>query len=90
MFEDALMESGGGIRTQRSWTSTVAAICNGSIACLFVLLPLLHPASLPRQTFHAACSPSTACSAVASYASRGERYARCDFCKPINATSDHS
>jgi protein TonB len=51
MFEDALMESGGGIRTQRSWTSTVAAICNGSIACLLALLPLLHPASLPRQTF---------------------------------------
>ena len=50
MFEDALMESGGKIRTHRAWTSSVAAICNGSIACLLVLLPLLHPASLPRQT----------------------------------------
>ncbi|HEX4581368.1 MAG TPA: energy transducer TonB [Acidobacteriaceae bacterium] len=50
MFEDALMESGGKIRTHRTWTSSVAAICNGSIACLLVLLPLLHPASLPRQT----------------------------------------
>jgi protein TonB len=50
MFEDALMESAGKIRTHRTWTSSVAAICNGSIACLLVLLPLLHPASLPRQT----------------------------------------
>jgi protein TonB len=50
MFEDALMESGGKIKTHRTWTSGVAAICNGSIACLLVLLPLLHPASLPKQT----------------------------------------
>jgi periplasmic protein TonB len=50
MFEDALMESGRAIRTQRTWTSGVAAICNGSIACLIVLLPLLRPASLPKQT----------------------------------------
>lgn len=50
MFEDALMESGGKITTQRTWFSGVAAICNCSIACLLVLWPLLHPASLPRQT----------------------------------------
>jgi periplasmic protein TonB len=50
VFEDALMESGRAIKTQRTWTSGVAAICNGSIACLIVLLPLLHPASLPKQT----------------------------------------
>jgi protein TonB len=50
MFEDALMESGGRIRTHRTWFSGVAAICNCGIACLLVVLPLLHPASLPRQT----------------------------------------
>lgn len=50
MFEDALMESGGKIRTYRTWTSGIAAICNASIACVLLLLPLLHPASLPRQT----------------------------------------
>lgn len=50
MFEDALMESGGKIRTHRTWASGIAAICNASIACLLLLLPLLHPASLPRQT----------------------------------------
>jgi protein TonB len=50
MFEDALMDSGGKIRTHRTWTSGIAAICNGSIASLLVLLPLLHPASLPKQT----------------------------------------
>ena len=50
MFEDALMESGGKITTHHPWFSGVAAICNCSIACLLALWPLLHPASLPRQT----------------------------------------
>ena len=50
MFEDALMESGGKITTHRTWFSGVAVICNCSIACLLALWPLLHPASLPRQT----------------------------------------
>lgn len=50
MFEDALMESGGRPRTHRGWFSGVAAICNGSIVCFLVLLPLLRPASLPKQT----------------------------------------
>ena len=49
MFEDALVESSGRIRTQHGWFSGVAAICNGAVACLFMLWPLLHPASLPRQ-----------------------------------------
>jgi protein TonB len=52
MFEDALMESGGRISTHRGWFSGLAAICNGSIACILVLLPLLHPASLPKQTLN--------------------------------------
>ena len=50
MFEDALMESGGRIRTHRGWFSGVAAVCNGSVVCYLILLPLLHPASLPKQT----------------------------------------
>ncbi|MFL6427330.1 MAG: energy transducer TonB [Acidobacteriaceae bacterium] len=55
MFEDALMESGGKMRTYRTWfpgiaTSGIATICNASIACVLLLLPLLYPASLPRQT----------------------------------------
>ena len=50
MFEDALMESCGRIRTHRGWFSGLAAICNGSIVSILVLLPLLHPASLPKQT----------------------------------------
>ena len=52
MFEDALMESGGKIRTRRGWFSGLATICNSSIVCLLVLLPLLHPASLPKQTLN--------------------------------------
>jgi protein TonB len=49
MFEDALVESGGKLRTHRGWPSGVAAMCNLCVACLLLLLPLLHPASLPKQ-----------------------------------------
>ncbi|HEX6771417.1 MAG TPA: TonB family protein [Acidobacteriaceae bacterium] len=50
MFEDALVESSGRIRTHRGWFSGVATMCNGSFVCLLLVWPLLHPASLPRQT----------------------------------------
>ena len=50
MFEDALLESSGKIARRRTIFSGVAAICNCSIACLLVMWPVLHPASLPRQT----------------------------------------
>jgi protein TonB len=50
MFEDALMESAGRIRSRSGWFSGVAALINGSVASLLLLWPLLHPASLPRQT----------------------------------------
>jgi protein TonB len=49
MFEDALVESGGKLRAHRGWSSGVAAMCNLCVACLLLLLPLLHPASLPKQ-----------------------------------------
>jgi protein TonB len=50
MFENALMESGGKVRTQRGWFSGLAAFCNGTIISLLLLWPLLHPASLPRES----------------------------------------
>ena len=50
MFEDALIESGGKISTQRGWFTGVAAICNCSIVCLLLVWPLLDPASLPKRT----------------------------------------
>jgi protein TonB len=50
MFEDALVESSGRIRTHRGWFSGVATMCNGSLVCLLLVWPLLHPASLPGQT----------------------------------------
>jgi protein TonB len=49
MFEDALFESNGRLRTHRGWLSGVAAIGNCVFVCILLLLPLLHPASLPRQ-----------------------------------------
>ena len=49
MFEDALVESAGRIRTHRGRFSGVAALCNGAVVCVLMLWPLLHPAALPRQ-----------------------------------------
>jgi periplasmic protein TonB len=50
MFEDALVESTGRIRSQSGWFSGVAALINGSAVSLLLVWPLLHPSSLPRQT----------------------------------------
>ncbi len=50
MFEDALVESSGRIRTRGGWFSGVAALINGSAVGVLLLLPLLHPASLPKQS----------------------------------------
>jgi periplasmic protein TonB len=50
MFEDALLESSGRIRTRSGWFSGVAAVLNGGILCLLIVLPLLHPANLPKRT----------------------------------------
>jgi protein TonB len=51
MFEDALFESNGRLRTHRGWFSGVSAIGNCAAVCILLLLPLFHPAALPRQTF---------------------------------------
>lgn len=51
MFEDALMESAGGISSCPRWLSLAAFVLNGSILALLILWPLLHPAALPRQEF---------------------------------------
>jgi protein TonB len=50
MFEDALVESTGRIRSRSGWFSGVAALINCSAVSLLLLWPLVHPASLPRQT----------------------------------------
>lgn len=63
MFEDALLESSGRIRTHYGWLSGIAAVLNGGILCLLMLLPLLHIASLPKQaldTLIAAPAPPVA------------------------------
>jgi periplasmic protein TonB len=57
MFEDALMESSGRLWTHWGRFSGLAAICNSFVLCLLVLLPLLHPASLPKQTFSMVLAP---------------------------------
>lgn len=50
MFEDALVESAGRIYTRAGWFSGMAALVNGSVVCLLLVWPLLHLATLPRQT----------------------------------------
>src|ERR1700748_1307001 len=57
MFEDALLESGGRIRTRRGRSSAVAAILNGGVLCLLLVLPLLHPAGLPKRTLDTLLAP---------------------------------
>lgn len=48
MFEDALVESSGKLRSQsRLWMLATFAL-NMSIIAALILLPLLHPAALPR------------------------------------------
>ncbi len=48
MFENALMESSGRIKTQRGRWSAVGVLPNGSALAALVLVPLLYPEALPK------------------------------------------
>jgi periplasmic protein TonB len=49
MFEDALMESGGKIKTKSKYWSIVTLILNGAILAGLAIWPLLHPEALPNN-----------------------------------------
>ena len=48
MFEDALMESGGRIKTKSKYFTFVGIVLNGSIVAALILIPLIYPEALPK------------------------------------------
>jgi periplasmic protein TonB len=49
MFEDALMESGGKIKTKSKYWSIATLILNVAILAVLAIWPLLHPLALPNN-----------------------------------------
>jgi periplasmic protein TonB len=50
MFEDSLVESTGRIRTRRGGLAVGSFLLQAAILAVFILIPYLYPAALPRQT----------------------------------------
>jgi periplasmic protein TonB len=50
MFEDSLVESTGRIRTRRGGLAVGSFLLQAAILAVFILIPYLYPATLPRQT----------------------------------------
>ena len=48
MFEDALMESGGKIKTKSKYWMIGTFIFNAAILATMILIPLLYPEALPK------------------------------------------
>src|SRR5215467_6943901 len=48
MFEDALMESGGRIKTKSKYFTIIGFVLNGSILTAMILVPLIYPEALPK------------------------------------------
>jgi len=53
MFEDALLESAGRLKTQSKFWTLGALLLNGGILAVMILLPLLHPEALPKTSIAA-------------------------------------
>jgi protein TonB len=49
MFQDALVESSGKLRTKAKYFSSISIFLNGLILSLLILWPLIHPQALPDQ-----------------------------------------
>ena len=47
MFEDAMMESGGRIKTKSKYFIWVGIVLNGAIIATMILIPLIYPEALP-------------------------------------------
>ena len=50
MFQDALVESSGSLKTRKRYINMLATLLNGAFLVGLILWPLLHPLALPRQT----------------------------------------
>ncbi len=67
MFEDALMESGGKIKTKSKYFTWVGIVINGSIIAALVLIPLIYPEALAEGGHdHAAGCATSAPTSTAS------------------------
>jgi periplasmic protein TonB len=53
MFEDALLESAGRLKTQSKFWTLGALLLNGGVLAIMILLPLLHPEALPKTSIAA-------------------------------------
>ena len=53
MFEDALMESGGRIKTKSKYWMIATFVFNGAILATLILIPLLYPEALPKNSLTA-------------------------------------
>ena len=53
MFEDALMESGGKLKTRSKYWMIATFVFNGLIVGLMILIPLLYPEALPHNSLTA-------------------------------------
>jgi protein TonB len=50
MFEDSLVESQGRIRTRSRWFAIISFAAQAALLLLIILLPILHPQALPKQS----------------------------------------
>jgi protein TonB len=53
MFEDSLVDSAGRIRTRSKWFAIASFLLQAALLTALILIPLLHPAALPRQALTA-------------------------------------
>lgn len=49
MFEDCLLESGGRLKTNRLWTTTLSALLQAFLIGIMILVPLIYTEALPKQ-----------------------------------------
>jgi protein TonB len=53
MFEDAMMESGGHLKTRSKYYTLIGALFNGTLLAAMILVPLLYPEALPKTAMSA-------------------------------------
>ena len=66
MFEDSMMESGGKIKTKSKYWMIATASLNRAILATMILIPLLYPEALPKNSLTASLTRTTSSAATAS------------------------
>jgi protein TonB len=52
MFDDSLIESTGRIRTRTKWYAIASLALQATLLAIFILIPYIYPAALPKQALH--------------------------------------